>query len=434
VVTHGERTSEEDSGGTQQQSITVRDELKMKKCLICGTPIDPFMSFGKMPLANGFLTQDQFADEHFFELKVAFCSNCGIVQLTEQPDRKKMFNRNYPFFSGTSKLMAVHFQEFAERVKKNYLASKDPFVVEIGSNDGIMLKHFANAGIRHLGIEPSANVAQVAIDNGINTICKFFDEDCARQIVHEYGQVDAFLGANVMCHIPYLHSIVEGIQILLKPDGVVMFEDPYLGDVIEKTTYDQIYDEHVFLFSVSSIQYLFEQHGMEVVDIEPQETHGGSMRYIIAHKGARPVSNNVLSQLEKEKAVGLDRPETYETFRKNCELSRDSLMALLNDVRKQGKRIVGYAATSKSTTIINYCGITTDQIEFICDTTPVKQGKFSPGAHIPVRHYEEFLANYPDYALLFAYNHAKEIMAKEQKFMQSGGKWIVYVPKVQILK
>jgi methylation protein EvaC len=392
------------------------------------------MSFEQMPLANGFLTKDQFAAEYFFELKVSSCHNCGMFQLIEQPDREKMFNDNYPFFSGTSKGMAVHFQEFAEHVINDYLSSPNPFVVEIGSNDGIILKHFANAGIRHLGIEPSANVAQVAIDRGINTICKFFDEDCAHQIVHEYGQADAFLGANVMCHIPYLHSIVEGIRILLKPDGIVMFEDPYLGDVIEKTTYDQIYDEHVFLFSVTSIKYLFEQHGMEVVDIEPQETHGGSMRYIIAHKGVHPVSNKVYEQLEKEKVMGLHRPETYETFRKNCEHSRDSLMALLNDVRKQGKMIVGYAATSKSTTIINYCGITTDHIEFISDTTPVKHGKFSPGAHIPVRPYEEFLANYPDYALLFAYNHAKEIMANEQKFMKSGGKWIVYVPTVQVLK
>ena len=406
----------------------------MKKCLICNTPIRPFMSFGKMPLANGFLTPDRFTNEYFFELKIAFCFNCGMFQLIKQPDREKMFNENYPFFSGTSKKMAVHFQEFAEHVKKDYLYSQDPFVVEIGSNDGIMLKHFANTGIRHLGIEPSENVAQVAIDNHINTMSKFFDEDCARQIAKEYGQVDAFLGANVMCHIPYLNSIVEGIRTLLKSDGVVMFEDPYLIDIIKKTTYDQIYDEHVFLFSVSSIKYLFEQHGMEVIDIEPQETHGGSMRYVIAHKEAYPVSDNVLSQLEKEKTMGLDKPETYETFRKNCEHSRDRLMALLNDIRKQGKRIVGYAATSKSTTIINYCGITTEQIEFICDTTPVKQGKFSPGAHIPVRPYEEFLAKYPDYALLFAYNHAKEIMAKEQKFIESGGKWIVYVPKVQVLE
>lgn len=406
----------------------------MKKCRICGTYVEPFISFGKMPLANGFLTPEQFNKEYFFELKVGFCSTCGMVQLIEQPDSRKMFNENYAFFSNTSKGMAIHFQEFAEHVKKDYLSSQDPFVVEIGSNDGIMLKHFSKAGIRHLGIEPSANVAKVAIENNINTMCEFFDEDCARQIVRKYGQADAFLGANVMCHIPNLHSVIEGIKILLKPNGIVMFEDPYLADIIKKTTYDQIYDEHVFLFSVSSIKYLFEQHGMEVIDVEPQETHGGSMRYVVAHKGTRSVSENVFAQLEKEKAMGLDKPETYEAFRKNCERFRDALVTLLNDIRKQGKRIVGYAATSKSTTIINYCGITTQQIEFICDTTPIKQGKFSPGAHIPIRPYEEFLKDYPDYALLFAYNHEKEIMAKEQKFMDSRGKWIVYVPKVQVLE
>lgn len=406
----------------------------MGKCLICNSPIESFMSFGKMPLANGFLTPDQFDDEYFFELKIAFCPNCGMLQLTEQPDREKMFNENYPFFSGTSKGMAIHFQEFAEHVKRDYLSSRNPFVVEIGSNDGIMLKHFAGAGIRHLGIEPSANVAQVAIEKGINTICKFFNEDYARQIVSEYGHADAFIGANVMCHIPYLHSIVKGIRILLKPMGVVIFEDPYLGDVIENTSYDQIYDEHVFLFSVSSIKYLFEQHGMEVINIEPQETHGGSMRYIIAQRGMYPVSDKVYDQLEKERKIGLDKPETYQIFRKNCELSRDNLMAVLNEIKQQEKRIVGYAATSKSTTIINYCGITTDHIEFISDTTPIKQGKYSPGAHIPVRPYEEFISDYPDYALLFAYNHAEEIMDKEQKFIKSGGKWIVYVPRVQVLE
>ncbi len=406
----------------------------MKNCLICSKPIEPFMSFGKMPLANGFLERDQFVDEYFFELKVALCLNCGMFQLIEQPHRENMFNEHYPFFSGTSKRMAIHFQELAEHVKKDYLPSQNPFVVEIGSNDGIMLKHFASADIRHLGIEPSTNVAQVAIDNGINTICKFFDEEIAKQIVQEYGQADAFLGANVMCHIPSLHSIAEGIRTLLKPNGIVMFEDPYLGDVIKNTTYDQIYDEHVFLFSLSSIKYLFEQHGMEVINIEPQETHGGSMRYIIAHKGAHHVSDKVYKQLEKEKGMGLDMPETYESFRKNCEHFRNNLMALLNDIRQQGKRIVGYAATSKSTTIINYCGITTNHLEFISDTTPVKQGKFSPKAHIPVRPYEEFVADYPDYALLFAYNHAEEIMAKEQRFIESGGKWIIYVPQVNVLE
>ena len=405
----------------------------MNRCLICENLIQPFMTFGQMPLANGFLAPDQFADEYFFELSVASCPRCGMFQLMEQPEREKMFNEHYPFYSGTSSGMAVHFQEFAEHVKKEHLFSADPFVVEMGSNDGIMLRHFADAEIRHLGIEPSFNVAQVAKDNGVNTISTFFDEDCARQIVKKYGQADAFLAANVMCHIPYLHSIVKGMGILLKPKGIVMFEDPYLGDVIENTSYDQIYDEHVFLFSLSSISYLFGQHDMEVIDVEPQDTHGGSMRYIIARKGVHSVSGRVDNQLKKEMEIGLNKPETYETFRRNCELSRDSLMELLNNVRDRKKSVIGYAATSKSTTIINYCGITTDHIKFISDTTPIKHGKYSPGAHIPVRPYEEFVSDYPDYALLFAYNHAKEIEEKEQKFLESGGKWIMYVPEVRII-
>lgn len=404
------------------------------KCLICQTEYELFMSFGRMPIANGFLSPEQFATEYFFELKVGFCQNCTVVQLAELVDREKMFHENYPFFSSTSVRMAQHFEEFAKHVQSDYLQSTDPFVVEIGSNDGIMLRHFAREEISHLGIEPCSNVAQVAIDRGVRTVCKFFDEELAKEIVKDYGKADAFLGANVMCHIPYLHSVVAGIKILLKPDGIVMLEDPYLGDVIKKTSYDQIYDEHVFLFLVSSVSYLFEQHGMEVVDIEPQHTHGGSMRYVIAHKGVRTVSKNVFAQLEKEKVMGLHNPQTYDIFRKNCEHSRDELMALLVNFRNQGERVAGYAATSKSTTVINYCGITTDMIEFISDTTPIKQGKFSPGMHIPVRPYDEFLADNPDYALLFAWNHAEEIVQKEHKFKQSGGKWIVYVPKVEVLK
>jgi methylation protein EvaC len=303
----------------------------------------------------------------------------------------------------------------------------------MGSNDGIMLQNFAAADIRHLGIEPSKNVAQVAIDKGIKTVTEFFGADLARRIVAENGRVDAFLAANVMCHIPYQHSIVEGIKILLKPTGVALFEDPYLGDVIEKTSYDQIYDEHTFLFSVASVSNLFERYGMEVIDVEPQTTHGGSMRYVIAHKGARTVSPKVKAQRDKECALGLHLPETYDRFRRNCEESRAQLMNLLTDLKARGKRVVGYGATSKSTTITNYCGITADLVEFISDTTPIKQGKYSPGAHVPVRPYDDFVKNYPDYALLFAWNHAAEIMEKEKAFSATGGKWIIYVPRVAVL-
>jgi len=390
------------------------------------------MSFGKMPIANGFLDPSQFHDEYLFELKVGFCKECKMVQLIELVERQKLFHENYAFFSSTSRRMSTHFKDFAETVRANYLKSADPFVVEIGSNDGIMLQHFANAGVRHLGIEPSANVAKVAKNKGINTCCSFFDEELARKILAENGQADAFLGANVMCHIPYLHSVVSGIKILLKPDGILMFEDPYLGDIIEKTSYDQIYDEHAFYFSLASLSYLFEQHGLEVIDIIHQNVHGGSMRYVIAHKGVRKVSVAVATQRAKEEALGLKRPETYDRLSHNIERSRHKLSALLHKLKKKGKRVVGYAATSKSTTVINYCGITPDLIEFISDTTLIKQGKFSPGAHIPVRPYQDFLKHYPDYALLFAWNHSEEIMEKEQKFREAGGKWIVYVPKVEI--
>lgn len=390
------------------------------------------MTFGKMPIANGFLAPEQFADEYFFELKTAFCPRCKMVQLAELVDERRMFHENYAFFSSTSVRMAEHFQRFAHSVIDGYLDPVDPFVVEIGSNDGIMLQNFARSGIRHLGIEPSANVAEVARGKGIRTISEFFNEDLARRIVAEHGQADAFLGANVMCHIPYLHSVAAGIRILLKPRGVLMFEDPYLGDIVQKISYDQIYDEHAFYFSVASVSHLFGEHGLEVIDVLPQNVHGGSMRYVIAHKGARPVSTAVAAQRAKEEALGLHKPETYDALRHGIERSRDELMSLLRNLKQQGKRVVGYGATSKSTTVTNYCGITPDLVEFISDTTPIKQGKFSPGAHIPVRPYAAFEEHYPDYALLFAWNHAEEIMAKEQKFRDAGGQWINYVPKVQV--
>lgn len=405
----------------------------MATCRICQTPYEPFLSFGPMPIANGFLPAEKFAEEYFFELAVGFCPHCKMAQLVDQPDREMMFHEQYAFFSSTSTRMAQHFHQFAETVITSHLPDADAFVVEIGSNDGIMLQHFANANMRHLGIEPSANVAQVAQQKGIQTISEFFDESLARQIVRQYGQSDAILAANVMCHIPYLHSVAAGIKILLKPGGVLVFEDPYLGDIVEKISYDQIYDEHAFYFSLASVSYLFHQHGLEVIDVAPQNVHGGSMRYTITHTGVRPPSSAVHELRAREEQLGLGAAATYQRLRQHIEQSRVQLIGLLQDLRARGKRIVGYGATSKSTTVTNYCEITPELVEFISDTTPIKQGKYSPGAHIPVRPYQEFSEPYPDYALLFAWNHADEIMAKEHQFIEAGGKWIVYVPTVQVL-
>ncbi len=405
----------------------------MSACLICRAPIEPFLSFGRMPIANGFLTPEEFAREYFFELRVGFCERCGMVQLSEQPAPEMMFHEQYAFFSSTSVRMAQHFAEMAADVRARHLVSDDPFVVEIGSNDGIMLQHFAKAGIRHLGIEPSANVAEVARGKGVQTLSAFFDERLARELRAKHGSADAVLGANVMCHIPDLHTVAAGVKDLLSPKGVLVFEDPYLGDIVEKTSYDQIYDEHAFYFSVGALDFLFGEHGLEIVDVAPQSVHGGSMRYVVAHAGAYPASAAVVEQRRREAALGLRHATTYAALRRNVERSRDALMTLLRDVHRAGKRVVGYAATSKSTTVTNYCGITPELVEFISDTTPLKQGKYSPGAHIPVRPYEDFKARYPDYALLFGWNHADEIMAKEDAFRAAGGKWIVYVPRVEVL-
>lgn len=408
--------------------------MRKHLCRVSSTPLTKILDFGRAPLGNGFLDAKDFNDELFFPMEVGYSEVSQMFQLIEQPAPEKMFHDHYAFYSSTSNFMTQHFKQFAQQVMQSgYLAKDDPFVVELGCNDGIMLKNFAVPGIRHLGIEPSLNVAQEANKQGVRTRSEFFSEELAEIIVREEGQADAFLAANVMCHIPDIMGVVKGIKKLLKPTGVVMFEDPYLGDVVAKTSYDQIYDEHVFLFSALSIQYLFGLQGMELIDILPQITHGGSMRYVLAHQGVHPVKDAVKQLLAKEKAQGLDSLATFDMFRSNVEQSRSQLVALLKDLKAQGKRVAGYAATSKSTTVLNYCGIGPDLIEYICDTTPIKQGKFSPGMHIPVVPYETFKNNPPDYAVLLAWNHTEEIMAKEKEYVAAGGKWIVHVPEVKVL-
>jgi len=404
-----------------------------KFCRISGVPITEVVDFGLQPLGNGFLKPEAFDGEYFYPMSVGFSETSMMLQLLEQPSPEKMFHENYAFYSSTSNYMAKHFQEFAQQVMgSSYLAKDDPFVVELGCNDGILLRNFAQQGVRHLGIEPSRNVALEANKAGVRTLCEFFTDVVAGDIVSREGQADAFLAANVMCHIPDIVSVAKGIKLLLKPTGVAMFEDPYLGDVIEKTSYDQIYDEHVFLFSALSIRYLFALQDMELIDVLPQSTHGGSMRYVIAHRGAYPVMASVTLQIAKEESQGLNRISTFDSFRYKVELSRKKLVSLLEGLKTQGKRVVGYGATSKSTTIMNYCGIGPDLIEYICDTTLIKQGKFTPGMHIPVVPYERFKDDAPEYAILFAWNHANEIMAKEKEFMARGGQWIVHVPEVKV--
>ena len=405
----------------------------MSKCLICDSEYSSFVDFGVMPIANAFATKEQIKNEYTFPMKVGFCGNCNMVQLVEQPDREKMFHENYAFFSSTSNYMKEHFKLFTNSVSELQDLNENSFVVEVGCNDGILLENFVIDNIPCLGVEPSENVAQVGMEKGIEVITQFFDRPLAEHILQSHQKADAILSANVMCHIPYIHSIYDGVKTLLKEDGVFIFEDPYLGEIIEKTSFDQIYDEHVFLFSALSVNYLANMHDLELVNVEPQITHGGSMRYTIAHKGIKTVSQNVIKLIDQEKKLGLDKKQSYLGFTDNVNKIKNDLINLLTKLKNDGKKVVAYGATSKSTTVTNYFGITPDLVECIYDTTPIKQNKLSPGAHIPVLPYDQFRQSNPDYVLLFAWNHATEIMKKESDYMGHDRHWITYIPNVKVI-
>jgi len=404
----------------------------MPKCLICENEYDPFIDFGDMPIANSFGSKEELVDEYTFKMKVGFCSSCKMVQLVSQPDREMMFHDNYAFFSSTSNYMKEHFKNFSESISNLQDLTNNSFVVEIGCNDGILLQNFVATSVPCLGIEPSKNVAQVASEKGIEVITDFFDQSLAENILKTYKKADAILSANVMCHIPYMHSIYEGVKTLLSEKGVFVFEDPYLGEVIEKTSFDQIYDEHVFLFSALSVSYLADMHGLELINVESQVTHGGSMRYTLAHKGVKHVSKNVFDLIESEKKLGLDNERIFLDYKNKVDKIKKNLIDLLIRLKNDGKKVVGYGATSKSTTVTNYFGISNQLVSCIYDNTPIKQNKFSPGVHIPILSYDEFQKSDPDYVLLFAWNHAAEIMKKEKEYMAKDKHWITYIPEVKI--
>jgi SAM-dependent methyltransferase len=418
-------------------AIDAREGHQMTSTAVCrlsGSPLDHVLDLGRQPLGNGFLAPGDFSGEYFYDLKCGFAPDSFLFQLIEQPSPELMFHADYAFFSGTSKHMQEHFADFADDVvSRGYLTANDPFVVELGSNDGIYLKHFAAISVRHLGVEPSGAVADVAEGQGISVCREFFDIQLAQRILDDHGPADVVSAANVMCHIPDVHQLAGGIANLLKTDGVLIFEDPYLGDVVRLTSYDQIYDEHVFLFSALSVQSIFATVGMELIDVSPQVTHGGSMRYFLSKAGRRPISPRVQKLLEAERAEGLHKVDTYVDFARRVSESGAALQKMLREIKASGASIAAYGATSKSTTIYNYAGIGTELIDYICDNTPLKQGKYSPGAHIPILGESAFSAAPPNYAFLAAWNHEIEIRKHTGAFEISGGKWITHVPFVRVL-
>ena len=396
------------------------------KCKFSGEKIKPFMSFGKMPMANGFLDKKNFNKEFFYKLEVGFNEKNFLFQVNDHPRSPHIFNNNYPFYTSKSKIMVEHFKDYFNWIKNTYL-KKDSKIIEIGSNDGTLLNHFAKNNYKHLGFEPSKNIAQFSKKNNIRVVNKFFNYDNAKKIKNFKKQTDVICAANVICHIPNLKNVIKSINHLLSKNGVFIFEEPYLGSMFKKVSYDQIYDAHLFIFSLHSVKSIFKKYGFDLIDAFPQKTHGGSMRYVISRKGVRKINNRVIRIIKKEKKLKLNNLSSCLKFKKNCIISRDKFRRKIYKLKKEGKRICGYAASAKSTTALNFCKIDYKLIDFIADSTKEKIGKFSPGTHIPIVSIKHFRENYPDVAILCSWNHKKEIFKKEKKFKIKGGKWISHV-------
>ena len=405
----------------------------MSPCRVCGSATTPVIDFGEMPIANHFV-KDRNKDTYRFTLAASLCEICHLFQLDNQPRAELMFHQNYPFFTGLSSTMVSHFKDMVnEALEEVFKPISNIQVMEIGCNDGTLLLNFARSGINHLGIDPSANVVEVARKKGVNAQVDFFGYETAQRIKSISGEFDLILAANVICHIPDMNDFAKAIEHLLAPDGRFIFEEPYAGDVLTKVSYDQFYDEHMYIFSCISVSKIFEKFNLELIDARHQDTHGGSMRYTISRKGSRKIKTSAREQMSLEVLQGLDNIAAYHEFAKKCEVRKNELRGLLSDLKSNGKTIAGYAATSKSTTILNYCGIDSKLIEFVSDSTPEKQGTFMPGSGIPVVTPEFLRERKPDYIVLFAWNHEREILEKESQLTSSGSKWIRFVPKVEVL-
>jgi len=401
-------------------------------CRICGSKkVEKFISLGPTPLANSLLTENDLRGrEKTYPLDVYFCTECNLVQLMDVVSPERMFS-DYVYMTGASKPMQTHFLSLVSDAIGHSDPEKSNFVVDIGSNDGTLLNVFSQSGCKTLGIEPATNLVAVAQTRGIQTINTFFNKKTAEKVFQEYGPADIITATNVFAHIDDLHGIIEGITCLLAERGTFIIEVPYLYHLIERLEFDTIYHEHLSYFSLHPLVYLFRKHGLTVVDVREIGSHGGSIRVFIRKQGLP--TENVKKMLQFEKTEKLDDPLTYEKFGIDVAKLKRKLRSLLKKLKKDGCRITAYGATAKGNTLLNYCKIGTEYLDYISDTTPLKQGKYSPGMHIPIVPEEVFHESPPDYALLLAWNYAEEILRKESSYRKNGGKFIHPIPTPEIV-
>lgn len=399
--------------------------MNKSKILFNRKYLKPIIDFGKMPLGNGFVSKYNKKKEYVFNLKLGFNDKLKLVQIYDYPSPKKMFNKNYAFLSSTSKSMKLHFKKYAQTLKKK-LNKKNFKIMEVGCNDGILLENFEK--YQHIGIEPSLNVCRIAKNKGLNVINKFFNRSIVKS-KHLNKKFDIICGANVFCHIPDLHEMFFTLKMLLNKDGIISIEEPYLGDMIRKISYDQIYDEHIFIFSITSISKIASIFNLELFDAEKQNTHGGSMRYYLCHKRQKKKSKRLLKLFNDEKKLGLDNFKKIKKFEINCIASKNKLKKKIKELSVTHE-IYGYGATSKSTTILNFCGIGKKEIKGIFDTSYTKIGKMTPVTHIPILNYKKsFNKIKPKVCILFAWNHAMEICDKEKLNLKNGMKFVCHIDK-----
>ena len=414
----------------------------LKSCRSCGyRNLTTVLSLGSTPLANALLTFEQLNEpENTYPLEVVFCPRCTLLQITETVAPEKLF-REYFYLSSFSDTLLRHAEEIAVRMIRERGLNQHSLVVEVASNDGYLLQYYKRAGVPVLGVEPARNIARIAeTDRGIPTLSEFFDAAIASQLVATGQRADCIHANNVLAHVGDLNGVVRGFSELLKDDGVVVIEVPYVRDLIEHCEFDTIYHEHLCYFSLTALDHLCRRHGLAIQNVEQLKIHGGTLRiYAGRDDGTQEKQDQygkqsaVTRMLEEETRWGVKEAEFYCGFGARVERLRHELLALLSELKAQGKRIAAYGASAKGSTLLNYFGIGSDTLDFVVDRSTVKQGYYTPGTHLRIHAPEKLLEANPDYTLLLTWNFAEEILAQQAEYRRRGGKFIVPVPDVRII-
>lgn len=406
----------------------------MTSCRLCAAPLSTtFVDLGAQPLANAYLAPDRLDEmEPFFPLHVRVCDSCLLVQLPVVQAPEDIFG-DYAYFSSYSQSWLDHARRYADDAVERFGLDGSSRVVELASNDGYLLQFFSAKGIPVLGVEPARNVAEAAREMGIETLNSFFGATTARAMRDDGKLADLMVANNVLAHVPDVHDFVEGMAILLKPTGTLTVEVPHLLNLIGLRQFDTIYHEHFSYFSLASARRLFKDHGLEVVDVDELPTHGGSLRLYVRHQGTQEPTANVAMIAAKEAEAGLENLATYAAFGALVNETKRQLLTFLIDARERGRQVVGYGAPAKGNTLLNYCGIGTDLIDFTVDVSPHKQGLYLPGSRIPVLAPDRILAEKPDFVLILPWNLSMEIAEQQRMVRDWGGRFAIPIPIVHLL-